>query len=111
MTKPTIEHLINALRDPAHPLHKQVLHHIEEYTEQVAGQIFDAIETADKEAITSPGFLKCIFPKYSSPDEITEGEEAWLIVPWDKYLSIKDKFLKSKKADIPERMDRRIWRI
>ena len=40
----TIEDLIGALRDPAHPLHQKVLHHIEEAMQQECKALLETIE-------------------------------------------------------------------
>jgi hypothetical protein len=88
MARPTIKDLINALSDPTHPLHQKVLHHMEEAVEEVTQNIFKEIEAVSE-----------VIDWESDLGKLRELKE-------ESYQSIKSKYLKPKKADIPERMDK-----
>ena len=88
MARPTIKDLINALRDPAHPLHQKVLHHMGKGIEEVTQEIFKEIEAVSQ-----------VIDWENDLGKMRELKE-------ESYQSIKSKHLKPKKADIPERITR-----
>lgn len=43
-----MKHLLDALRDPVDPLHQKLVHQIEEFSAQVAKEIFEEIESVSE---------------------------------------------------------------